>query len=77
LQNGHHGVQNHNTAGLPTRLDPLKEAPDSVVPENCRRSSATAVGGLTKANATAAATIASTIDLIARQNRIPIRHLLP
>src|SRR5919106_2433976 len=54
LQNGHHAVQNHNTAGLPTRLDPLKGAPDSVVPVNCRRSSATAVGGLTNANASAA-----------------------
>jgi len=26
LQNGHHGVRNHSTAGLPTRLAPLNGA---------------------------------------------------
>src|SRR5215208_2093816 len=72
LQNGHHGVQNHNTAGLPTRLVPLNGAPDSVVPVNCSLSSATAEGGLTRANATAVATVPMTNDLIVRQNRIPI-----
>src|SRR3954451_4211490 len=55
LQNGHHGVQNHNTAGLPIRLAPLNGAPDSVVPVNCRRSSATAVGALTRPSASPAA----------------------
>src|SRR6185295_15234454 len=54
LQNGHHGVQNHSTAGLPARLDPLNDTPDSVVPVNCIRSSATADGGLTRTNAKAA-----------------------
>lgn len=34
LQNGHHGVQNHNTAGLPIRLVPENGAPDRVVPVN-------------------------------------------
>ena len=77
LQNGHHGVQNHNTAGLPTRLEPLNGAPDTVVPVNCRRSSATAEGGLTRVNAKAAATKPSRKDLIVRKNRVSIPHLLP
>ena len=34
LQKGHHGVQNHNTAGLPAKLDPAKGAPARVVPVN-------------------------------------------
>src|SRR5882757_2175312 len=76
LQNGHHGVQNHSTAGLPTRLEPLNGAPDSVVPVNCSRSSATAEGGLTKANVRAAAIMPTTNDLIVRHIRILIRHLL-
>ena len=76
LQNGHHGVQNHSTAGLPTRLAPLNGAPDSVVPVNCSRSSATAAGGLTSPNASAAATALSTSDLVSRENRVLIPHLL-
>src|ERR1700754_5348919 len=54
LQNGHHGVQNHSTAGLPARLDPPNGAPDSVVPVNCSRSSASAAGGVTSPNVSAA-----------------------
>lgn len=50
LQNGHQGVQNHSTAGRPARLDPLNWAPDNVVPVNCNRSSAAAVGAVTSAN---------------------------
>src|SRR4051812_7210169 len=57
LQNGHHGVQNHNTAGLPTRLEPLNGCPVRVVPANCSRSSATAVGGLPTTNTAKPATI--------------------
>jgi len=72
----HHGVQNHSTAGFPTRLAPLNGAPDSVVPVNCSRSSATAAGGLTRANARAAATAPSTSDLVRRENRVLIRQLL-
>ena len=45
LQNGHHGVQNHSTAGLPCSDEPLNGAPLSVVPVKSRRSSARAVGG--------------------------------
>src|SRR3984893_6820771 len=45
LQNGHHGVQNHNTAGLPCRLAPLKGAPLSVVPVKCKRWSAASERG--------------------------------
>src|SRR5258707_2372381 len=60
LQNGHHGVQNHSTAGLPARLEPLKGAPAIVVPVNCMRSSARAVGGLPNTSAATMATIAST-----------------
>jgi hypothetical protein len=76
LQNGHHGVQNHSTAGLPIRLAPLNGAPDSVVPVNCSRSSATAAGGLTSPNASAAAAALSTSDLVSRENRLLIPHLL-
>src|SRR6478736_368562 len=76
LQKGHHGVQNHSTAGLPTRLAPLNGVPDSVVPVNCSRSSATAAGGLTSPNASAAATAQSASDLLSRGNRLPIPHLL-
>src|ERR1700755_3394609 len=57
LQNGHHGVQNHNTAGLPARVAPLNGWPASVVPVNCIRSSARAVGGLTSTSAATPATI--------------------
>src|SRR3977135_2100293 len=68
LQNGHHGVQNPSTAGLPTRLAPLNGAPDSVVPVNCSRSSATAEGGLPRANPRAAATMPSANGPIPRRN---------
>src|SRR5262245_22436327 len=76
LQNGHHGVQNHSTAGLPVRLAPLNGAPDSVVPVNCRRSSATAEGGLTRPNANAAANTGSTNNLQSRQSPASIVYLL-
>src|SRR5436190_3053332 len=76
LQNGHHGVQNHSTAGLPTRLAPLNGAPDRVVPVNCRRSSATAAGGLISPNVSAAATAPNTTDLVSRENRVLIPQLL-
>ena len=46
LQNGHHGVQNHSTAGLPCSDEPSNGAPLSVVPVKSRRSSASAAGGL-------------------------------
>src|SRR6476646_8552566 len=51
LQNGHHGVQNHSTAGLPDRLEPLNGVPLRVVPVNCMRSSAMAEGGLLQTSA--------------------------
>src|SRR6478735_10608728 len=70
LQNGHHGVQNHNTAGLPSRLAPENGAPVNVVPVNCRRSSAIAVGGLTRPNVSTAASPASTTDRLIRENRM-------
>src|SRR5258708_33362683 len=70
LQNGHHGVQNHSTAGLPTRLEPLKGAPDIVVAVNCRRSSADAEGGLTTANTRAAANTAPKSDPVVPPRRI-------
>src|SRR5215213_10091202 len=73
LQNGHHGVQNHSTAGLPTRLAPLKGAPESVVPVNCSRSSATAVGAPTRLSASPAAVTTSASDLVTRE----IRPLIP
>src|SRR3569833_181789 len=73
LQNGHHGVQNHSTAGLPIRLAPLNGTPDSVVPVNCRRSSATAVGALTRPSASPAATTTSASDLVTPE----IRTLIP
>src|SRR5689334_3157782 len=76
LQNGHHGVQNHSTAGLPTRLAPLNGAPDSVVPVKFNRSSATAAGAVTSPNASAAAAAQTTSDLIKREIRLLIRHLL-
>src|SRR5882757_10418146 len=60
LQNGHHGVQNHSTAGLPARLEPLNGWPARVVPVNCWRSSASAVGGLPSTRAAIPATIART-----------------
>src|SRR3954451_9310460 len=46
LQNGHHGVQNHSTAGLLCRLAPSNGAPLSVVPVKFSRSSADALGAL-------------------------------
>src|SRR4051794_39418043 len=55
LQNGHQGVQNQSTAGLPCSDDPLNGAPLSVVPVKARRSSARAAGGLLNDTATAAA----------------------
>src|SRR5690242_13961965 len=76
LQNGHHGVQNHSTAGLPTRLAPLNGAPDSVVPVKFSRSSATAVGAVTSPNASAAVAAQTPSELISRENRVLIRHLL-
>src|ERR1700754_3143606 len=76
LQNGHHGVQNHSTAGLPARLAPLNGAPARVVPVNCSRSSATAAGGLTSANASAAAVAPSRSDLVSRENRIFMPSIL-
>ncbi len=33
-QVGHHGAQNHSSAGLPTRLAPSKGLPSTVVPVN-------------------------------------------
>src|ERR1700754_1219308 len=60
LQNGHHGVQNHSTAGLPCSDAPLNGAPLSVVPVKSSRSSASAAGGLLSASVTAAA--ASTME---------------
>src|SRR5947199_9645102 len=72
LQNGHHGVQNHSTAGLPTRLAPENGAPDRVVPVNCSRSSATAAGGLTSPNVSAATAAPATSDRVSRVNRAPI-----
>src|SRR4051812_50177406 len=60
LQNGHHGVQNHNTAGLPTRLEPLNGCPLRGVPANCRRLSATPVSGLPSTNTGKPATITKT-----------------
>ncbi|CNM21853.1 Uncharacterised protein [Mycobacterium tuberculosis] len=74
LQNGHHGVQNHNTAGLPCRLAPSKGAPLSVVAVNCRRSSAaTARGVLARPNirttAIATATMPSANALIGDTRR--------
>src|SRR5689334_5295574 len=79
LQNGHHGVQNHNTAGLPTRLDPENGAPDRVVPANCSRSSATALGGLTRANASRPVSAANTTDRLILKKRclIPISSRSP
>src|SRR5215470_7460866 len=62
LQNGHHGVQNQSTAGLPARLAPLNGAPASVVPVKFCRSSASAAGGLTSPNASAAVSAPSTSD---------------
>src|SRR5689334_3861918 len=76
LQNGHHGVQNHSTAGLPIRLAPLNGAPDSVVPVKFSRSSARAVGAVTSPNASAAAAVLTKSDLISRENRVLIRRLL-
>src|ERR1700754_2813873 len=76
LQNGHHGVQNHSTAGLPARLEPLKGAPAIVDPVNCMRSSARAVGGLPNTSTAIMATIASRnhprdCDLAASMVRLP------
>src|SRR3954465_7017534 len=69
LQNGHHGVQNHNTAGLPARLDPLNDPPARVVPVNCSRSSAAvAVGALTRPSARAVAPTRSKSALHTREN---------
>src|SRR5690349_17628676 len=54
LQNGHHGVQNHNTAGFPASVAPSNGAPASVVPVNPRRSSASAAGEAVNDTATTA-----------------------
>src|SRR6185437_9796344 len=66
LQNGHQGVQNQSTAGLPCSESPLNGAPLSVVPVKFIRSSASAAGGLTSANAIAAAATARAKDLLKR-----------
>src|SRR5262249_762352 len=74
LQNGHHGVQNHNTAGLPCRPAPLNGAPPSVVPVNCSRSSAaSARGGLARPNIRAAAKTATATNLNGVNSRKIIR----
>src|SRR5271156_1162788 len=71
LQNGHQGVQNHSTAGLPCRLAPLNGAPDSVVPVNCRRSSAaSARGAVSSPKAMAAETATNASLAIALMSRI-------
>src|SRR3954471_12765642 len=69
LQNGHHGVQNHSTAGLPCNDPPLNGAPLRVVAVKSSRSSASAAGGLVRARATAAAAIAIAKDLLLRMRR--------
>src|SRR3954469_14028851 len=69
LQNGHHGVQNHSTAGLPCNDDPLKGASLRVVAVKSSRSSATAAGGLVSASAMTAVAIAMAKDLLERMRR--------
>src|SRR5690349_16503583 len=69
LQNGHHGVQNHSTAGLPCSDAPLNGAPLSVVPVKAMRSSASAAGALVSANAIVAAATATARDLVKRSRR--------
>src|SRR3954466_8484732 len=69
LQNGHHGVQNHSTAGLPCSDAPLNGAPLSVVPVKARRSSAGAAGGLLSASVKRPAAMAMAKDLLKRSRR--------
>jgi len=61
LQNGHHGVQNHITAGLPARLAPLNVAPLSVVPVKFNWSSARAAGAAVTPVKTGARTVADVL----------------
>src|SRR3982074_1861403 len=71
LQNGHHGVQNHSTAGLPCRLAPLNGAPPSGGAVNCRRSSAAAERGASASpNIRAAAKRAAANNLSGVKSRI-------
>src|SRR5271166_625062 len=72
LQNGHHGVQNHNTAGLPCKLAPLKGAPPRVVPVNCRRSSAANARGVASENSNAIASTPAANNLNGNNWRILI-----
>ena len=69
LQNGHHGVQNHSTAGLPCRLAPLNGAPLSVVPVKFNWSSARAAGASVTPTTRAAAAINRAADRIKLCNR--------
>src|SRR3954454_3556608 len=69
LQNGHHGVQSHSTAGLPCNDAPLNGAPLRVVAVKSSRSSASAAGGLVRARATTAAAIAIAKNLLLRRRR--------
>src|SRR5215213_6792714 len=69
LQNGHQGVQNHNTAGFPASDAPLNGAPLKVVPVKSMRSSARAAGGLLNDSATIAAANATASDLDIRSKR--------
>src|SRR3954447_4167219 len=69
LQNGHHGVQNHSTAGLACNDARLNGAPLRLVAVKSSRSSASAAGGLVRARATTAAAIAIAKDLLLRMRR--------
>src|SRR6478735_7222354 len=70
LQNGHQGVQNHSTAGLPCSDAPSKGAPLRVVPVKSRRSSASAAGGPVSASMSTAATTPMPSDLLRRRTRL-------
>src|SRR5215813_4464480 len=71
LQNGHHGVQNHSTAGLPCNDAPLKGAPLSDVPVNSRRSSAaSAAGGPLSERAIAATATTMASELLECSRRV-------
>src|SRR3954469_21456508 len=73
LQNGHHGVQNHSTAGLPCNDAPLNGAPLRVVAVKSSRSSASAAGGLVRAGATAGADLQAGLSGRERRRRRPSR----
>src|SRR6185437_772490 len=66
LQNGHHGVQNHSTERLPPKAPPLKGAPDSVVPLNCKRSSAAHARGALLSPKIKAATATPSANLLSK-----------